>query len=228
MSLTTYAVAEGIATITMDDGKVNALSTEMLGAIAAEFDRAEDDEARSVVLTGARNTFSAGFDLRTEADGWPPMLIAGARMAERIMSFPKPVIASCNGNALAMAAFLLLSADYRVGARGEFKIGLNEVAIGLTLPWFGIEIARHRLTRPYFDRCAVTGVVLEPEEARVAGFLDEVVGPDDLERATRAAVRELAGVKPDAHAATKLRVRERALEGVRDGIARMEGDGREW
>jgi len=228
VALTAYELADGVATIAMDDGKVNALSVAMLDEVSAGLARAEEDEAEVVVLTGARNTFSAGFDLRTEAEGWPEMLVAGARLAERMMSFPRPVLAVCNGNALAMAGFLLLSADYRVGVSGDFKIGLNEVRIGLTMPWFGIEIARHRLTRPYFDRCTVTGVVLGPEEARAAGFLDELVAAEELEAAGRAAAEDLRGIKQPAHAATKLRIREAAIAGIRDGIDRIEKNDREW
>lgn len=227
MSLTDYSLADGIATITMDDGKVNALSEPMLREVEGWFDAAEN-EADLVVLTGAGRSFSAGFDLRTEGEGWPPMLIAGAELAERIMSFPLPVIAACNGNALAMAGFLLLAADHRVGVRGEFKIGLNEVRIGLTIPWFGIELARHRLARPYFDRCTITGAVLGPEEAMAAGFLDELADPDDLDAAIVGAASDLHEVKREAHAAMKLRSRERALAGLHDGIERLKGDGREW
>jgi enoyl-CoA hydratase/carnithine racemase len=174
--MNTYDCAGGIATITMDDGKVNALSPEMLADVAAQFDRAEADGA--IVI--------------------------------------------------AMGALLLLSADHRVGARGDFRIGLNEVAIGLTLPWFAIEIARHRLTRPYFDRCTVTGALLGPEEATTAGFLDEVVEPDRLMPAAEAAARALAALDRGAHQATKLRVREAALAGVRDGIDRIKSGNREW
>jgi enoyl-CoA hydratase len=227
MALTTYEFAGGVATITMDDGKVNALSTEMLGELAAQFDRAEADEA-VVVFTGRERTFSAGFDLRTEGERWPEMLVAGAGLAERMLSFPRPVVAACNGNAIAMAAFLLLSADYRVGTDGEFRIGLNEVAIGLTLPWFGIEIARHRLARPYFDRCTVTGALLDPQEAIAAGFLDRAVGASELGERAQGVAAELAGIDAAAHAATKLRVREAAIAGVRDGIERITGSGREW
>ncbi len=226
-TLSTYALADGIATITMDDGNVNALSSEMLADVASQFDRAQADEA-VVVLGGRAQTFSAGFDLRCEAERWPEMLAAGARLAERIMTFPRPVVVACNGNAIAMGGFLLLCADHRVGVQGAFRIGLNEVAIGLTVPWFGIEIARHRLTAPYFDRCTVTGAMLGPEEAREAGFLDQVVAPEDLDVTALEVARTLAGVNPTAHAATKLRVRERAIEGVRDGIERITGTGREW
>jgi enoyl-CoA hydratase len=220
-TLASYAVADGIATITMDDGKVNALSVDMLGEVSAHFDQAEADGA-VVILTGRERTLSAGFDLRTEPDGWPDMLVAGARLAERMLSFPRPVVVACNGNAIAMGGFLLLSGDYRVGTRGDFKIGLNEVAIGLTLPFFGIAIARHRLTRPYYDRCAITGVILDPGEAQTAGFLDELVDPADLATRAHEVTAQLAGINMDAHAATKLRVRSDALAGIRDGIERIE------
>lgn len=220
-SLTSYDLSDGIAAITLDDGKVNALSPAMTGEIAAQLDRAEADESLAVLLTGRAQTFSAGFDLRVEPAEWPEMLVAGASLAGRIMAFPKPVVVACNGNAIAMGAFLLLSADYRIGAGGDFRVGLNEAMIGMTLPWFGIEIARHRLARPYFDRCTVTGVLLGPEEAVTAGFLDEVVASDQLAGAARAAATVLAGVNPAAHAATKLRIREHAIAGVRDGIERI-------
>src|SRR5689334_7776935 len=127
-ALAGYEVADGIATIRMDDGKVNALSVEMLAQVSAHFDQAEADGA-VVILTGRERTLSAGFDLRTEPEGWPEMLVAGARLAERMLSFPRPVVVACNGNSIAMGGFLLLSGDYRVGVRAESMIGLNEVAI---------------------------------------------------------------------------------------------------
>jgi enoyl-CoA hydratase len=123
-----------------------------------------------------------------------------------------------------MAGFVLLSCDVRIGAAGDFKLGLNEVAIGLTVPWFGIALAEHRLARPYADRCLNTGVLLDPEEARAAGFLDRVVAPERLHEEALAAARALAAVDRSAHAATKLRIRERALAGVRAGIERISPD----
>jgi enoyl-CoA hydratase len=226
--LTTYELAENVATIGMDDGKVNALSPAMLGSVLEQLERAGAEDAAAAVLTGRERTFSAGFDLRVEPEGWREMLIAGASLAERIMSFPRPVVIACNGNAIAMASFLLLSADYRVGAKGDFRIGLNEVTIGLTVPWFGLAIARHRLTRPAFDRSAITGVTMSPEEAQVAGFLDELVAPEHLQGAAVAAARNLASINPVAHAATKLRVREQALAGIRDGIERIRTTDSDW
>ncbi|MEA2127027.1 MAG: enoyl-CoA hydratase [Solirubrobacteraceae bacterium] len=225
--LTTYALADGIATITLDDGKVNALSPAMQASIGEALDRAEADEA-VVVLTGRAQTFSAGFDLRAAGEEWPGMVAGGGRLAERLLSFPHPTLAACNGNAIAMGAFVLLSCDVRIGVEGPFKIGLNEAAIGLTLPWFGIETARHRLTPPYFDRCCTTGVLLDPGEAVSAGFLDRLVAPDDLPTAALDAARTLAGVDRAAHTATKLRVREHAIAAVRAGHERITSGESEW
>jgi enoyl-CoA hydratase len=225
---TRYDLTDDIAVITMDDGKVNAVSPDMSAELLGHLDRAEADQAKVVVLTGRERTLSAGFDLKVEPAGWPAMMAAGARLSARMLAFPRPVVIACPGNAIAMGAFLLLSADSRIGAAGDGRIGLNEVAIGLTLPWFAIEIARHRLPRPAFDRCTVTGVLLDPHEACAVGFLDEVVGADQLQEAALTAARQLATIDPAAHAATKLRIRREVLAGIDDGIARLEGDGREW
>jgi enoyl-CoA hydratase len=222
---TTYELADGVATITLDDGKANALNVEMQQAIHEQLDRAEADDA-IVVLTGRGTILSAGFDLKTPPEGWPAMVEGGARLAARLLAYPRPTIAACNGNAVAMGAFLLLSVDSRVGAAGEHKIGLNEVAIGLTVPWFGIELARHRLTKAAFQRCLTTGVLLDPESARAAGFLDRVVEADPLAAALEEA-RALTGIDANAHRATKERIRAEVLAAVLDGADRF-GDGREW
>lgn len=226
--LTSYELADGVARITLDDGKVNALSEAMLDSIGEQLDRAESDEA-VVVLTGRAETFSAGFDLRTAPEGWPAMLVAGATIGRRLMSFPQPVVIACNGNAIAMGGFLLLCADHRIGVEGEYRIGLNEVAIGLTMPWFGVAIANHRLTRPYLDRCTITGELLGPGEAERAGFLDRVVEPAALSDAATEAASALAGIDRAAHAATKLRIRSDAIAGIGEGIDRIrDSEPSEW
>jgi enoyl-CoA hydratase len=218
--LTQYESADGVATVTLDDGKVNALSTGMSTELIGRFDQAEADGS-VVLLTGRASTFSAGFDLRCEQSLWPEMMISGAKLAQRMLTFPHPVVIACNGNAIAMGALLLNAADYRFGAAGEFRIGLNEVALGMTLPWFAIELARHRLTRRYFDICTVTGSLLGPEEARAAGFLDELAPPESLAGAAREKAVELSSIDMGAHLATKLRVREAVLSGLEDGIERL-------
>jgi enoyl-CoA hydratase len=218
--LATYERDGRIATIRMDDGKVNAFSVPMLRAIHAAFDEAERDGA-VVVLSGREGIFSAGFDLNVFARGQDEileMLQLGATLAERILSFPTPVLGACTGHALPAGAFLLLSADCRIGADGPFQIGLNEVRIGMTVPWFAIEIARQRLHPAHFDRAVVDSTMYSPREAVAAGFLDRVVTETELGTASLEAAEGLAQLDPAAHAATKLRARAGALKAVRHAI----------
>ncbi len=218
--LVNYERSGGVSVVTMDDGKVNVFSIPMLSELHQAFDQAERDET-VVLLTGRPGYFSAGFDLKVfdgAADDTLTMLRLGATLAERILSFPAPVAVACSGHAFPAGAFLLMSADTRLGAEGPFKLGLNEVRIGLTLPWFAIVLARHRLTPSHFDHAVVTGTMLDPQQAREAGLLDAVVPPEALADAGRAAAEDLTGVDRRAHAATKLRARAKVLEELREAI----------
>jgi enoyl-CoA hydratase len=219
--LTTYELDGRIATITMDDGKVNAFSIPMLQALHAALDRAEQDEA-VVVLTGREGYFSAGFDLKVFASGdvdrVVEMLRLGATLTERILSFKTPVLAACNGHAVAAGSFVLLAADLRIGTEGSFRLGLNEVKIGLTMPWFAVELARQRLQPAAFSRAVVTAHMYGPDEALAAGFLDRVVDASGLRAASLAEAAELAGLNAAAHTATKLRARKDSLAAIRAAI----------
>ncbi len=133
-TLVTYRLRDSVATITMDDGKVNALSLAMLTELGAALDRASADRA-VVVLTGREGVFSAGFDLPVlQAGGTEAaeLLHAGFDLAARLLAFPAPVLVACPGHAIAMGAFLVLSGDYRIGASGPYKYTANEVAIGMS------------------------------------------------------------------------------------------------
>lgn len=218
---TTYALADGVATITMDDGKVNAMSVAMLEEVDAAFRRAEADRA-AVLLVGRPGIFSAGFDLKVFMSGGAAeihaQLRAGAELAYRILGFPRPVVTACTGHAYPMGAFLMLAADLRYGIDGPYRIGMNEVAIGITPPRFAVEIARQRLTAVAFNRIPVLGELVTPAEAVAAGFLDHLVAESELHAAAGAAVRRLAGLDPRALAVTKRQVREQALRALRTAI----------
>jgi enoyl-CoA hydratase len=216
-NLVSYRFESPVATITMDDGKVNALSLDMLGQLDAAFDRAQDDGA-VVVLTGRAGVFSGGFDLAVLRAGGPDataMLRAGFDLAERILSFPLPVVVACPGHAVAMGVFLLLSGDHRLGADGAFRLTANEVAIGLTMPRAAIEICRQRLSPAAFNRAVILAEVFAPREASAAGFLDEVVPADELAQVAQARAEAAALLDLDAHAATKLRARQLTLDALR-------------
>jgi enoyl-CoA hydratase len=212
---------DAVTRITMDDGRVNVFSPDMLAALHEAFDQAEGDGS-AVLLTGRPGCFSAGFDLKVLQGGTPgdvrALLLLGATLAERILSFPAPVVVACSGHAFPAGAFLLLAADHRIGIRGQFKLGLNEVRIGLTLPWFATVLARYRLSPAYADHAAVTGTMFDPDGALVAGLLDAVVAPEGLNAAGIAAAADLAALDRQAHAATKLRMRRDVARDLRRAI----------
>jgi enoyl-CoA hydratase len=220
-SLVRYQLAESVATITMDDGKVNVLSPDMLTEVNQALDRADSDGA-VVVLAGREGVFAAGFDLAVLRGGGPAatrMLLAGFDLAERVLSFPRPVLIACTGHAIAMGAFLLLSGDYRIGAAGPYKITANEVAIGLTMPRTAVEICRQRLAPAHFNRATILAEPFQPDTAAEAGFLDRVCEPQEFWNAVRGVAAELAKLDMDAHKATKLRVRKAALASIRAALA---------
>jgi enoyl-CoA hydratase len=220
MELVTYEGSDGVATIAMDDGKVNCLSPRMLGELNEALDRAESDRA-TVLLTGREGRFSAGFDLAVVRAGGEQarlMFRAGFELAQRLLSFPTPVVVGCTGHAVAMGAFLLLSADVRIGAEGPFRITANEVAIGLTMPRAAVVLCRQRLTPAAFNRAVIVAEVHSPETAVTAGFLDRMVPAGEVGRAARETAVAVSGLDMAAHAATKLRARADVLDALRAGI----------
>jgi enoyl-CoA hydratase len=219
-ALVTCRLQDSVATITMDDGKVNVLTLAMLAELDAALNRAAADRA-VVVLTGRDRAFSAGFDLAVLRAGGAEaadLLRAGFDLAARLLAFPTPVLVACPGHAVAMGAFLVLSGDYRIGAGGPYKLTANEVAIGMTMPRAAVEICRQRLTPACFSRAVVLAEVFPPENAVAAGFLDRVVPAAELAEAAAATAAELARLDLDAHAATKLRARHRAATALREAI----------
>jgi enoyl-CoA hydratase len=226
-SLVRYELSGSVATVTMDDGKVNVMSNAMQAALHHALDRAESDKA-IVVLAGRSGVFSAGFDLTTLRAGGPDartMVIGGFALSARLLSFPSPVIVACSGHAIAMGLFLLLSGDYLVGTEGPFKFQANEVAMKLTMPRAAVEILRQRLSPACFPRAATLSESFNPANAVSAGILDEVVTEDELIARVQQIAESTTTLDPDAHRKSKLRVRERTLEALR---AALEADSEEF
>lgn len=222
MALVTTTLEDGIFTIAMDDGKANVLSPAMQAELNTALDTAQaNDAAKAIVLTGREGRFSAGFDLGVLQGGGEEalnMLRGGFELSYRLLSIPKPVVMACNGHAIAMGVFLLLSGDYAVGTAGPFKIMANEVAIGMTMPLAAVEICRNRLAPAHFNRAVITAEMYDPAGAIAAGFLDEVVDAADLATTANGAAARLAALHPAAFANTKVRAREAALKAIQAGI----------
>lgn len=216
-----FEFAKGVSRITMDDGKANIMSPDLLANLHGAFDQAQSHDGPVLLSSGGKH-FSGGFDLKVIRDGTlnekVAMLRAGAELALRILSFPRPVISVCKGNALPMGAFLLLCSDARFAADGDYKIGMNEVMIGLTVPNFAIEIARQRLTPAYFNRAVLLGEMYTPMEAAKAGFVDTVLPPSVIDAVVDQTLAGLASIDTTAHAATKARARKMAIDAIRTAI----------
>jgi enoyl-CoA hydratase len=199
---------DGVSVTTVDDGKVNALSFELMQGIRSAL-TAASERGQPLVITGRDGCLSAGFDLAVvnsgEADRIAALFGAGAALYGAIVAAPVPVIVSCTGHALAGGALILLSADYRIGRNGTYRLGLNEVRIGLALPNFAVTLATHRLERRYLTAVTMFAEVVPPERAVDMGYLDESVD-DPLARAC-ALAQELATLPRDAFAVTKRRIR---------------------
>jgi enoyl-CoA hydratase len=219
-----YRLNEGVATITMDDGKVNVMSTGMLAELDAAFRRAESDRAIIVLRSGRKDIFSAGFDLKVFSANDPErsleMVKAGAELALRLMSHPLPTVGILEGHAFPMGTFLLLSCDVRIGARGKHRMGLNEVAIGISPPGFAIELTRSRVHPAWLSRTVTLGEMFEPDDALAAGFLDRVVSTAEIERTTHEIVSVLRNLHAPSHALAKQRLRHSTIVAMREAIAR--------
>jgi enoyl-CoA hydratase len=222
----TYHRTDAIATITLDDGKVNVMSLAMQEAIHVGLDRAEADGV-PVVVRGRDGVFSAGFDLNVLRGGGTDglaMVKGGFELAARLLAFPLPVVMACTGHAIAMGTFLLFSGDYRIGVSGPYKLTANEVAIGLTMPHAAIAILGHRLTPAALPRAILLAEPFSPADAVAVGYLDKVVDAADLVAEARQVAVASAGLDLTAHAATKARFRAPVLDAVRAGIVADEAE----
>ncbi|MBI3216063.1 MAG: crotonase/enoyl-CoA hydratase family protein [Mycobacterium sp.] len=220
----TYRHDDTIGVITLDDGKANVLGPAMQQAINDAIDQADRDDVGALVIAGNDKVFSGGFDLKVfrsgDVEASVAMLQGGFELSHRLLSYPKPVVMACTGHAIAMGSFLLCSGDHRIAAPG-YNIQANEVAIGMVMPYAALEVVKLRLTRSAYQQAVCLSKVFSGESALAAGFIDEIVPPESVLSRAEEAAREFANLSQSAHAASKLRTRAEALEGIRAGIDNM-------
>ncbi|MFK8058852.1 MAG: crotonase/enoyl-CoA hydratase family protein [Polaribacter sp.] len=216
-----YQSEENYAIITINNGKANAISHKVIEGMHLGLDKAEK-ENKVVILTGKGGIFSGGFDLKVmtqSPESAKELVTKGSKLSLRMLSFLQPIIIACNGHAIAKGAFLLLSADYRIGLEGDFKIGLNEVMIGMTMHNAGIAIAKSRLSEVYLNRSVNNAEIYSSKDAINAGFLDVIVSENHL-IPTAIKVAEMSSkLNKKAHAETKLKVRKQHLQDLETAIA---------
>ncbi len=197
----------------MDDGKANALSDAMIDALVNALARAEK-EASAIVLTGRPERFCAGFDLKVMMSGpenAKALLVRGSDLLMKLYGASIPLVIACTGHALAGGALVLLTGDVRFGASGAYRIGLNEVSIGMPVPVLAMELARDRLVGSELARATLMAQIYSPDEAARVGYLDAVAPADEvLARAKEEAAR-LGGLSRGAYTATKVRLRGKTI-----------------
>lgn len=215
-----YTLENDIAVLTMDDGRANALGHDMITSLTTGLSRA-NKEAKAIVLLGREKRFCAGFDLEVMAAG-PDKVVAlvsaGANLLLDIYTHRLPVVIGCTGHALAAGGLLLLAADLRIGAEGDFKIGLPEVAIGMTMPIFGLELARDRLSRPHLTAAVTQARIYNPQEAAQIGYLDQTAPLADLRATALARAAELGALSQPAFANTKRKERAATVALIRQTL----------
>jgi enoyl-CoA hydratase len=217
-------VADGVAVITLDDGKANALSPAMQIEIHGHLDRVEADaEVRAIVLAGRPGVFSGGFDLAVMRSGdvaaIVEMVASGGDLVRRIYGMGVPVVAAATGHAVAAGAFLLLACDVRVGADADVSIGANEVSIGMALPEWAITICAHRLSNRHLNRSMLTARLTDGRTAVDVGFLDRVVPPDDVVAAAVAEAAALTALDRPSYVEMVRRYRGAVLAEMAEEIA---------
>ena len=224
-----------ISIITIDDGKANVFGLPMTQALSAALDEIDIKEG-AVVVEGRAGLYSGGFDLNVVRGDDPAasrkMVISGVHVALKAFDFPRPIVAAVTGHAVAMGAIFNMGLDWRIGAKGNFRHGLNEVHDGLVLPIFAIELPRFRLNPRLYQQATLQSRMFSPEEAIEAGFLDEVAEPDKLRETAYRKAEELSTLPNPAYAVSKIRDRaptkkyvletlENDLDAIRTDAARF-------
>lgn len=169
----------GVRVVTLDRPPANAIDETLLRDLARAIDRASADEAvRAVVLTGAGTFFSGGFDFAAprrdaQAEGELYTLYRAAHL--KLLTLPKPAVGLMNGHAVAGGLVLLLACDYRLGVEGDYRVGLNEVAVGAAYPRMAMEIVRLRLTAARASELVLGAALYPAREALRLGIVDELL-----------------------------------------------------
>jgi enoyl-CoA hydratase/carnithine racemase len=229
VELVQYEVRDRVAHVTISNGKANALSPEVLAGLNDALTRAEDageEEVGALLITGAPGMLSGGFDLqvmRSGAEAAGKLVTDGGELFIRMYGSPVPVVVACSGHAIAAGCLLMMGADRRIGARGDFRLGLIETQLGMVLPRWAVELSEERLARRHFQDATVGAKIYDPDGAVEAGFLDEVVPAEALAAAAATEARRWADLPRAAYRGQVRMCRGARLGRLADAVAADRG-----
>ena len=211
----THTQENGVHTLAMDDGKVNALNKDKLDALVAALSDAAGDQA-PVVIRGRQGIFSAGFDLKGFSAGpeiATAQLQAGKDALLAILRHPAPIVTVCEGHAYPMGAFLMLASDRAIGIEGDFVTGMNESKIGMALPIYPMILGAARLDSTG-RKAVATSQMFAPHQAREVGYFDDVCAPADLEAHVNAVLEDLKTLNMGAFNANKTAMNKQLIADI--------------
>ena len=222
--IATLTTEGDVSIITLNDGKANVFSPEMSSTVSNLLDHVPGDKG-SLVITGRPGIFSAGFDLKIissgDADAVAAMVKAGFTLLTRIYNFPRPVIAACSGHGVALGAFLLCCADYRLGAKGQFIVQANETRNNMSIPTPILEISKSRISKTHWYRAILNAEAYPVEKAIEPGYLDEVTEPDNLMIRAMEVANDLATLGHPHYKLTKDLDQKETLKRIHDAIGKV-------
>ncbi len=204
--IATLKKEEDISIITLDDGKANVFSSRMSQQVNEYLDQVETEKG-CLIITGKEGMFSAGLDLKTIQGGDMEEILemsANAfKLLARIFSFPRPVIAACSGHGIALGTFLLCCCDYRIGVKGDYMLGANEMRTNMVIPTPILELIKFRVNNSHKYRAVLGAEMYTLDQAQEAGLMDEVVNAQDLMQVAMEKAKDLASMGHPSYTLTK-------------------------
>jgi enoyl-CoA hydratase len=223
--IATLTNKDDISIITLDDGKANVFSPKMIQDVNECLDKVPT-ESGALIITGRDGMFSAGFDLKIISSGdmqaTMDMSLSGFKLLSRIFSFPRPILAACSGHGIALGTFLLCCCDYRIGVKGDYMIGANEMRTNMVIPIPILELISHRVTASHKYRAILGAEMYSIQDGVEAGLIDEIVDSKDLMEVAMLKAKDLASMGHPSYTLTKeLFIRE-PLQKINDAISDIE------
>ena len=225
--LATLESKEDVSIITIDDGKANVFSKNMIDAFNECLDNVPTDKG-SLIITGREGMFSAGFDLKVISSGdiekIRDMTLNGFKLLARIFSFPRPVLAACSGHGIALGTFLLCCCDYRIGIKGEYMVGANEMRTNMVIPTPILELIKFRVTQSYKYRAVLGGEMFALEDATKTGIIDEITESNNLMNTAMEKAKDLSTMGNPSYSLTKELFIAEPLKKINDAIDSLDSD----
>jgi enoyl-CoA hydratase/carnithine racemase len=219
MDFVQVSKADGIATVTLARGKVNAINEPMVAELRPIFEElAKDRVVRAVILTGRGKFFSFGFDipefLSYPKDDFVRYLIKFADLYRYLFLFPKPVVAAINGHAVAGGCMLATACDYRVMVPEKAKIALNEITFGVPVFTGIVEILKFCVGSKNAATILYSGNLYSSQEALELGLIDQIEALENLLETAGKTAKDLAQKNAAAFKTIKKLLRQPIIQDI--------------